>query len=144
MAVLIAGCGREEPSQAGKNGSVTQASADGVPDVDLTSMSSTMVYAEVSNIMTNPDKYFGKRIKIGGLYYASYFDETDLYYHYVIISDATACCKQGIEFIWKGEHTYPDDYPEEDAIVEIIGIFGKYDELDKTYYYLSVDSIKVL
>ena len=113
-------------------------------DVDLTILSGTMVYAEVNSIMTTPDDYFGKTIKIRGSYYASYFDETEQYYHYVLISDATACCAKGIEFIWNGEHDYPDDYPDENAIVEVVGIFGKYEELGKTYAYLTVDDVVII
>ena len=113
-------------------------------DVDLTVMSSTMVYAEVYNIMANPGEYMGKTIKMSGLYYASYYDETDLYYHYVIVEDATACCAQGLEFIWDGEHAYPDDYPDEQANIEVAGVFGSYDELGRTYYFITVGEINVL
>ena len=110
-------------------------------DIDLTELSATMVYAEVNSIMTNPDDYIGKTIKMKGPYYTSFFDETNLYYHYVIIEDATACCAQGLEFIWNGEHAYPDDYPNEESRIEVAGVFGSYDELGKTYYYLAVDDV---
>ena len=113
-------------------------------DVDLTEMSSTMVYAEVYNIMTNPDEYMGKTIKMSGLYYASYYDLTDLYYHYVVVEDATACCAQGLEFVWDGEHAYPDDYPEEQTNIEVAGVFGSYDELGRTYYFITVGEINVI
>lgn len=115
----------------------------GSVDVDLTELSSTMVYAEVYNIMTKPDDYIGKTIKMSGPYYASYYDQTDQYYHYVIIEDAAACCQQGLEFIWNGEHTYPDDYPEEPSKIDVIGMFGSYQELGQTYYYLAVDDIAI-
>lgn len=111
--------------------------------IDLTALSSTMVYAEVNNMMTNPDNYMGKTIKMCGSYYTSYFDETDMYYHYVIIEDATACCAQGLEFIWNGDHVYPADYPDEQTQIEISGVFGSYDELGITYYYLAVDEILI-
>lgn len=49
----------EEPEQ-------TQTSADGV-DVDLTVLSSTMVYSEVYNMLYNdPAHYFGKTVKARG------------------------------------------------------------------------------
>jgi hypothetical protein len=113
-------------------------------DVDLTEMSSTMVYAEVYNITNNPDKYMGKTIRMSGPYQASYYDETGLYYHYVIVEDAAACCAQGLEFIWNGEHTFPDDYPLAQAKIEVTGVFGSYEELGITYYYLAVDNIVLL
>ena len=110
-------------------------------DVDLTRLSSTMVYAEVANIMSDPIKYIGKVIKMRGPYAASYYDETEMYYHYVIIEDAAACCQSGLEFIWEGDHSYPDEYPERDTVIELIGEFKSYDELGRTYYYIAVKDI---
>jgi len=113
-------------------------------DVDLTVLSSTMVYAEVYNMMVRPDDYIGKVVKMRGPYYTSYYDETDKYYHYVIIEDATACCQQGLEFIWDGGHTYPDDYPENNKNIEVVGVFESYEELGSTYYYLAAADISIL
>lgn len=42
------------------------AQASGELDVDLTTLSSTMVYSEVYNMMYEPDRYLGKRIKMNG------------------------------------------------------------------------------
>lgn len=109
--------------------------------IDLTVLSSTMVYAEVYNITAEPDDYLGKTIKVSGLYYNSYYEETDTLYHFVFISDAAACCAQGLEFKWHGDHVYPDDYPAHQSLVEVTGVFDKYDELGETYYYLNVDNI---
>ena len=51
------------------------------------------------------------------------------YYHYCIIQDATACCAQGMEFVWgDGSHVYPDEYPAEDADVIVEGTFETYRE----------------
>lgn len=109
--------------------------------VDLTVLSSTMVYAEVYNMMSYPEDYLGKTIKMIGLYYPGYFEQTDKTYHFAVIADAAACCSQGIEFIWNGEHKYPDDYPEEGSIIEITGIFKSYEESGETYYYVATDEI---
>ena len=115
--------------------------SDLIVDVDLTTLSSTMVYAEVYNMLVNPDDYMGKTIKMRGAYYASYFDETKQYYHYVVIEDSAACCAQGLEFKWNGNNTYPDDYPEDQTIIEVVGVFGRYSELDRSYTYISTDLI---
>ena len=127
-----------------ESGTKERATESGGVDVDLTVLSGTMVYAEVNNIMISPKNYVGKTIKMSGLYYASYFDQTDQYYHYVVITDATSCCPQGLEFIWDGKHAYPDDYPEYQAQIEVIGVFDSYDELGQTYYYLDVNDLSVL
>lgn len=116
----------------------------GAIDVDLTVLSSTMVYAEIYNMMTEPDPYIGRMVKMRGQYYASFYEETQQYYHYVVVMDAAACCQQGIEFIWDGAHTYPDDYPADGTEVEITGVFGSYEELGIVYYYLLVKDIIIV
>ncbi|MDR0490450.1 MAG: hypothetical protein LBH28_04300 [Oscillospiraceae bacterium] len=117
-----------------------------VPDfVDLTALNSTMVYAEVYNIMSYPDDYMGKTIKMSGLYSAANDDEAGPYYHFVVIEDATACCQQGLEFKWSGDHVYPDDYPEENAKIEVTGAFGSYEnEWGGISYYVAIDDISFL
>lgn len=111
-------------------------------DIDLAVLSSTMVYSEVYNMMSNPDEYLGKTIKIIGQYNAIQLDGTEKYYHFVVISDATACCQNGIEFIWDdNSHVYPDEYPENNAVIEIVGVLSSYEESGSTYYYLKTDGI---
>ncbi len=113
-------------------------------DVDLTKLSSTMVYSEVYNMMSKPEDYVGKTIKIEGAYFASYWKETGKYYHCVLISDATACCQNGIEFVWdNGTHVYPDEYPPDDTVIELTGVFGLYEEDGQSYCYLKTDDITV-
>ena len=120
---------QEEPEQ-------TQTSADGV-DVDLTVLSSTMVYSEVYNMLLfTPDSYLGKTVKMMGQF--SYYEDTTTGNRYFacIIADATACCAQGMEFVLEGDHTYPDDYPELGAEITVIGEFQPYEENGMTWYHL--------
>lgn len=109
-------------------------------DVDLTTLSATIIMGEVNNMWANPGDYMGKTVKITGPYMASYYDETGLYYHYVVIDN---CCA-GLEFILNGDYTYPDDYPDNDTLIEVVGVFGQYDELGMRYIYLATDEITVL
>ena len=105
-------------------------------DVDLTALSSTMVYSEVLNIMTAPETYIGKTLKMKG-YFGYYHDEkTDKYYFACMIPDATACCAQGIEFILTDDYLFPDDYPKEGEIVTVAGEFMTYEEDGSTYFTL--------
>lgn len=98
-------------------------------DYDLTAMNADMVYATVYQLMINPNDYIGKRIKIRGRYYATWYEPTQKYYHYIIIEDAMACCAQGLEFVWDdGSHIYPDEYPSDETEVEATGIFETYQE----------------
>lgn len=105
-------------------------------DYDLTAMGSDMVYATVYQLMINPEDYVGKTFKMSGTYYATFYDLTQLNYHYVVIADAAACCAQGIEFVWDdGSHVYPDEYPEHGTEVEVTGVFETYfDEADMMEY----------
>ena len=119
-----------------------QASADGV-DVDLTALSSTMVYSEVYNMLYfYPEDYYGKTVKMTGLFnvYQS-VDENgvvlDMPVAYAcIISDATACCAEGMEFALEGDYIYPDDYPELGAEITVIGEFQSYAENGIAWYHL--------
>ncbi len=101
--------------------------------IDLTIMSSTVVYAEVYNMMYYPEKYVGKTIKMTGLYDDYYDEATAKRYHACIIMDATACCAQGIEFILTDDYEYPSDYPEEADDITVEGVFDIYTEESGDY-----------
>lgn len=108
-------------------------------DVDLTQLSSTMVYSEVYNMMTTPDDYVGKTVKMQGTF-SVYEDElTGERYYACLIADATACCQQGVEFVPQGKMNYPDDFPELDEEIVVVGTFEKYSEGELQYVHL-VDS----
>ena len=111
---------------------VAPAAYEGEIDVDLTQLSATVVYSEVSNMMTEPERYVGKVVRMAGQAASTYYDVTDMTYHAIIIADATACCAQGIEYVLSGGQSYPDDNAE--AVVT--GVFGTYDEFGRTYIYL--------
>jgi hypothetical protein len=119
------------PEPADESGAAA-VSAEGI-DVDLTALSSTMVYSEVSNMMVEPEQYIGKTVKMDGLF-AYYHDEaTDNYYFACIIQDATACCAQGIEFVLTDDYSYPEDYPQVDDEICVVGVFDTYQEGSYTY-----------
>ncbi len=105
-------------------------------DVDLTTLSSTMVYSEVYNMMSEPDDYLGKTIKMDGSFAVFHNEETDKYYYACIIQDATACCSQGLEFELNGDYKYPDDYPAEGENVCVVGTFDVYEEGGNSYCVL--------
>lgn len=116
-------------------------------DYDLTIMSSDMVYATVYQFMVNPSAYEGCRVRIIGSYYATFYEPTQKNYHYVVIQDALACCAQGMEFVWDdGTHIYPDEYPADNAIIEVTGTFTTYREEgdDNLYCALKDAELEVL
>lgn len=107
-------------------------SDDGV-DIDLTKLSSSMVYAVVYNIMKEPDDYIGKKVRMRGDFSYYYSVETGIYYYACIIRDATACCANGIEFELTDDYVYPDDYPEVNDRVTVVGDFDVYTEGEARY-----------
>ncbi|MDR2733242.1 MAG: hypothetical protein LBC99_01210 [Spirochaetota bacterium] len=154
LLCILAACSKNDAAEIANNKSTVRenpatiangASAKTPPkiDVDLTVLSATMVYAEVYNIMTQPNEYMGKTIRMSGPYYASYPDKDHQYHHYVIIEDASACCKQGLEFIRAGDHDYPNDYPENETKIEVTGVFNSYEKYGQNRYYVMVDEIMV-
>ena len=108
----------------------------GKVDYDLTQMSSDMVYATVYQMMVAPKEYEGKTFRIDGNFYATYYEATKKYYFYCVIQDATACCAQGMEFVWEdGSHIYPDEYPKDNAEIVVEGTFETYrEDGDKNLY----------
>lgn len=105
-------------------------------DVDLTQLSSTLVYSEVSNMMTAPEDYIGKSVRMQGDF-AVYEDEASgNVYLACIIQDATACCAQGIEFVPTGDWSYPEDFPELGTQITVSGTFGTYSEGEQMYVTL--------
>ncbi len=110
--------------------------ANGEYDVDLTTLDSNMVYAQVYDLVYGEKDYTGQMIRAKGVF-DYYFDpQTNQEYFMVLISDATACCAQGIEFVLAGEHTYPDDYPELGAEITIHGVFNTYEDAYGSYVQL--------
>ena len=124
--------GESEPSQP----------SAGKVDVDLTVLSSTMVYSEVYNMLYNdPAHYLGKTVKARGEFsiYQLVTDgvlQPDPVSYACIISDAAACCAEGMEFVLKDDLAYPDDYPELGAGITVIGEFQSYEENGTTWYHL--------
>ncbi len=111
-------------------------SANGDIDVDLTVLSSTLVYAEVYNMMVSPDDYEGKTVKMSGQFSYLCDESTGKEYFACIIQDATACCAQGIEFELAGDYVYPDDYPEIGEEVCVTGVFETY--MEGNYIYCTL------
>ncbi len=102
-------------------------------DIDLTDLSTTMVYSEVYNMNVNPKDYMNKLVKIKGLFDYFYDEAGDKYYFACVVLDATACCAQGLEFIPVDAYSYPADYPEVEDEICVIGRFSTYKEGSVTY-----------
>ena len=129
-AILLAGC------------SGGDAEAD--VDLDLTDMSSTMVYAEVLNMMLDPESYEGMSICMDGTFSSWEDPDTGSTYFSCIIADATACCQQGVEFVLTDDYKYPDDYPKEGDPIEVVGIYELYEDGELENYHVAEASLEKL
>lgn len=98
----------------------------GGKSVDLTVLSTTMIYSEVYNMMVNPEEYVGGTIKVKGKFVVYEDKEKKTNYYAVIVEDATACCQQGLEFVLAGDYRYPEDYPAKDTEITVTGTFQTY------------------
>ncbi len=116
-------------------------------DVDLNNLNANVVYSQVFLMMTEPDKFIGKRIRMSGQFNVYAAEEGNpsgvTEYYAIIIADAQACCQQGIEFVWPG-HTYPEGFPEVKSNASVTGIFEVYEENGKKYCRLVADSVEQL
>lgn len=114
-------------------------SPDGV-DLDLTRLSATMVFAEVAAMVRTPEDYLGKTVRMAGplaVYEANPALGID-YFYTVVIQDATACCQQGMEFIWP-EGTLP----EAGTGLVVTGTFAEYDCGGLPSYHIVADTVEI-
>ena len=117
------------PAPAAEETAADDAGASTGDFIDLTAMSSTMVFAEVFNMTTHPEDYVGKTVKMQGIFSTGklYAQEGTLEdggtVFACIIQDATACCAQGIPFDLAESRAYPEDYPELGAPITVTGTF---------------------
>ena len=102
-------------------------------DLDLTELSSTLIYSEVYNMLITPDDYKGKIIKMKGQFNQYTDEQTGKTYNAVIIPDATACCQQGLEFELS-DKTNPNF--EQGAEITGVGTFDTYSEGELLYCHL--------
>lgn len=152
MLFALSACGSKDgengatgnPSNSQQNNSGTGSQTTQKIDVDLTQLSSTMVYSEVYNMMYTPENYIGKTVKMNGAF-ALYYQQLDEngqpdfnypIYYACVIADATSCCSQGLEFVLNGDYSYPDDYPELGEDITVVGTFETYEEDGNKYCHL--------
>lgn len=107
-------------------------------DLDIAAMSETMAYSFVYQMLSDPQTYLSKTVRVRGPLAISHYDPTNKDYYYVQIADTTACCAQGIEFLCPAGV----QLPAEGQTVEIVGKFMTYDELDVTYYAIDATEVK--
>ena len=124
MLLLIAAAGLSALTGCGK---ASEPAAENDVDVDLTKLSSTMIYAEVNNMITNPEQYEGKTVRMRGTFDLVEDADSETFSYTCVIADATACCSQGILFVRDGDYQFPEDYPEIWSEITVKGTFDVYE-----------------
>ena len=142
--LLLSGCGKsvDEPVQtatAQTSQTVAEPETAPVPSgevLDLTKLSSTMVYSEVFNMLSDPDRYVGRVVKMSGVAACFANPQTNQLYYACVIADATGCCAQGLEYVL----TDGEVYPELDTSITVTGTFALYEENGYKCFHL-VDAL---
>lgn len=111
-------------------------------NLDLTKMSATMIYSTIFDMLIMPEDYVERIIKVKGWFETYTNPQTGEMYYAVVVPDATACCQQGLEFVWKGNHTYPDDFPKPGQNITVTGIYKMIENDGVTYTYLEANSVE--
>ena len=136
LLLTLCACGNDTAGAAAAPDGSSAAVSPAAVDLDLTQLSSTMVYSEVYNIMTDPEEYVGQTIRMEGQCLSAYYEPTKTTYYSIVVQDATACCAQGIEYILPDGQSYPADGGE----ATVVGRFEAYDEEGTVWYHL-VDAV---
>ena len=106
-------------------------------DIDFTIMSDTMVYAALLNVMRNAINHEGQTIRIRGSHQVITWGG-DYRVHFVVVQDQTGCCPQRMEFRRSGNYVFPDDYPPDNVMIELTGVFTR----GEHEFYLSINDIR--
>ena len=130
LLLLFSGCGAPEASPPPETGASVPETEAPAYDLDLTRCSATVVYAEVFQMMNQPEDYVGKRIRMEGICATQVFPDRTVYG--CIIADATACCKQGMEFVLSEDYG-PEDYPKPGSDIVVSGVFQLYQQGEFTF-----------
>ena len=101
-------------------------------DVDLTTMSSTMVYSYVADMLENPSDYKGQLVRMDGDSNTTHGGT-----HSCIVYDALGCCIEGIEYILADEEA---DYPDDGEGITVVGTFATYTKGEGKYFVL-IDAV---
>jgi len=112
---------------------------------DVVEIKEKMYISQVNDVYLNSADYFGKTIKLEGIFTMEYSDSRTEPYCFVI-RYGPGCCgydgNAGFEVAWMNDRKEP--YPEINAWVEATGVLKTYEEDDYQYLYLDLSSLYVL
>ena len=143
ICVLLFGCtkAKAEPQLPKANTEVVTSQT--TVDFDLSNMNFTMISSFFFQMLLEPEKYENKVFEIKGKFQSFENEENPsaLPYFSVIINDVTMCCQEGIDFVWEGNHNWPNDYPAQDQEITIVGKYIVTETDGITYSYILASDI---
>ncbi|MDR0706699.1 MAG: metal ABC transporter permease [Treponema sp.] len=98
--------------------------------------------AQVNDVYLNPEDYFGKTIKLEGLFKLQQYVDKNYYF---VLRYGPGCCgndgNAGFEVAWDDSFTLQPQYPKEDAWVEATGVLKSYEEDGFPYLYIALTNL---
>ncbi len=101
-------------------------------DIDLSSLSSTMAYSQLTDMLNNTNKYLWKKVKIKGSF-GVYEPGDGNNFYACLLYDTSACCSLALEFIPSENMKYPDDFPAVGDEITVEGEFTTYEDAGTIY-----------
>ena len=120
------------PPQQETTSQTSQQTAATEFDYDLTQMSSTVVYSQITDMTMVPEEYAGKTIKMEGRFEIYGDPDKEDPYLGCIVNDATACCSVGLRFVLTDDYTSAD-FPLNGSDIIITGVFETYEYQGYTF-----------
>jgi len=113
-------------------------------DIDFTKLSATMVSAQLEKIMGSKVDYVGQIMKISGAFDPYFVEGLNSTLMYIMI-DCPSGCAKFMEFK-SDNHSYPNDYPSQGTMIEIIGEFKVYIQpgYSDLFPYLHISELRII
>ena len=143
LVLFAAGCGSKASEEDLPADTLAAGAEPTPPTVIDVEIKDKLFITQVDDIYINLGDYLGKTIKLEGVFSSTVYSGNGQTYHFV--NRYTPGCCPGVDFFTSGfEVVYDGEYPEEDAWVEAIGVYDRYEEDGYEYFQLVLSSLRTL
>ncbi len=104
--------------------------------IDLSAVSRSTAYAELSFLAYEPSLYVGKTIRLTGSFTSAYDEELGETFYGCEIADVTACCRQGLDFAAAPAYAALVAELSQGEKITVQGVFERYELQGITLYRL--------
>lgn len=114
------------------------------PTVELNMITDDIItpaiaYSTAATLAQSPEKYLKQEVQAEGCIFSRTDSSTGITYHFIDIADVKGCCNQPLEI----ELAEGLEYPAEDTIVYVYGIWNSYLEDGNTFYRIEADRMEL-